>query len=242
MEAAEPGELRLGQAGDHAEDVGLDGVAQAGLEADHVVERAQRIVLAELDDGMGLDRRVARIGEPDRLHRPVAQRFAAALGHHLDRQAAVEIGDPLPVVVLVRLAGKKRIDEGVVFGLVHGAVDVVGAAAAGAGLVVARLEPGDVHVDRIEMDDGRDGIEEGERLLAGEIADGLCQRSGGERAGGDDHTVPVRRRQARDLAAFDGDQWLCGKRRGDGFGEALAVDGQRPAGRHLVRIGGAHDQ
>ena len=42
------------EAGDHAEDVGLLGVFQLGLEADHVEERAERIVLAELDDGVGL--------------------------------------------------------------------------------------------------------------------------------------------------------------------------------------------
>ena len=33
----------------------------------------------------------ARIGQPDRLHRPERQRLLAALGHHLDRQAALEV-------------------------------------------------------------------------------------------------------------------------------------------------------
>ena len=60
VQAAEPGELRVLEAGDHAEDVGLDGVAQPRLEADHVVERAERVVLAELDDGIGLVRRLVR--------------------------------------------------------------------------------------------------------------------------------------------------------------------------------------
>ena len=76
MQAAEPGEFGVLQARDGAEDAHLLGMLQLGLEADHVVERAQRIVLAQLDDGIGLHRRVVGIGEADRLHRPVAQRLA----------------------------------------------------------------------------------------------------------------------------------------------------------------------
>ena len=53
VQAAEPRELGLLQPGDHAEDVGLRAVLQLGLEADHVPQRAQRIVLAQLDDGVG---------------------------------------------------------------------------------------------------------------------------------------------------------------------------------------------
>ena len=77
---------------------GLLAVLELGLEADHVVERAEPIVLAQLHDRIGLVLRGMRIGESERLHRPVPQRLAAALGHHLDRQAAVEIGGCLPVV------------------------------------------------------------------------------------------------------------------------------------------------
>ena len=64
---------------------------QLGLEADHVVERTQRVVLAKLHHGIGPPSG-ARIGKADRLHRPEAQGFAAALRHHFDRQAAFEIG------------------------------------------------------------------------------------------------------------------------------------------------------
>ena len=108
-----------------------------------------------------------RVGQPHRLHRPVAQRLAPALGHDLDRQAAVEIGRAFPFLELGLVAGDQRVDEGVVLRLVHRAVDVVLAGAAGPDLVVARLEPADVHVDRVEMDDRRDGVEEGERIGAG---------------------------------------------------------------------------
>ena len=72
------------------------------------------IVLAQLDDGVRLLVRPVRIGEPDRLHRPPAQRVAAALRHHLDRQAAVEIGGLLPVVERHAVAGEERVEEGVV--------------------------------------------------------------------------------------------------------------------------------
>ena len=115
MQAAEPGEFGVLEPGNGAEDALLRAVLQLGLEADHVVERAELVVLAQLHDGVGLHRRIVRIGEPDRLHRPVAQRLAAALGHHLDRQAAVEIGRVgLPVLEVDLLAGEQRVDEGVV--------------------------------------------------------------------------------------------------------------------------------
>ena len=65
------------EARDHAEDAHLLGVLQLGLEADHVPQRAERVVLAQLHDGVGRAPPVVRIGEADRLHRPEAQRFAA---------------------------------------------------------------------------------------------------------------------------------------------------------------------
>src|SRR3546814_4323115 len=53
MQAAEARELGVFQAGNGAEDAGLLAVLQLGLEADDVVERAERIVLAELHHGVG---------------------------------------------------------------------------------------------------------------------------------------------------------------------------------------------
>ena len=75
---------------------------------------------------------------------------------------------------------------------VERAIDVIGARAAGAGLVVARLEPRDRHVDALAMHDRRDRVEEGERVLAAEAADGVGKRRRGERAGRDDDVVPIR--------------------------------------------------
>ena len=56
------------------------------------------------------------------------------------------------------------------------------------------------------MHDRRDGIEERQRVLAGELADRVGQRRRGEGAGRDDDVVPVRGRQAGDLLARDFDQ------------------------------------
>src|SRR3546814_9679935 len=53
VEAAQPRELGLLQAGDGAEHADLFGMLELGLEADHVPQRADRIVLTELDNGPG---------------------------------------------------------------------------------------------------------------------------------------------------------------------------------------------
>ena len=91
MKAAEPGELGLIEARDRPEDLYLFGMFQLGLEADHVEQAAELVVLAQLHDRVGFDPGLVRICQAERLHRAVAQRLAAALGHHFDRQAAVEV-------------------------------------------------------------------------------------------------------------------------------------------------------
>ena len=52
MQAAEPGEFRAFEPGDGAEDADLLRVLQLGLEADHVEQRAELVVLAQLHDGV----------------------------------------------------------------------------------------------------------------------------------------------------------------------------------------------
>ena len=227
MHAPEPGELRLFEPGDHAEDASLLAVFELGLEADDVEEGAERIVLPELDDRVGLDLGIMGVGEAERLHRPMAQGLAAALGHHFDRQAAVEIGRALEFAKLGLLRREKRVDEGLVLVAGHRAVDVSLGAAARPFLVVARLHPCHAHVDRVAMHDRRDRVEEGERALAGQPADRLGQRFGGERPGGDDDIVPVLGRQAGDLVALDGYERMAEDGRFDAVREAVAVDRER---------------
>src|SRR5208282_1955862 len=120
-------------------------------------------------------------------------------------------------------------------------IDVIGAGTGGPGLVVARLEPGDVEVDRVAMHDRRDGVEEGERCFAGKGADRIGKRRRGERAGGDDDAVPVRRR-LEDFLSANVDERFALDRRGDRGGKAFAVDGERSAGRQLVAISRTHYQ
>ncbi len=171
----------------------------------------------------------------------MAQGLAAALGHHFDRQAAVEIGRALEFAKLGLFRRQKRVDERLVLVAAHRAIDVSLGVAAWADLVVARLHPRHVHIDRMAVDDRRDRVEKGERAFAGQLADRLGQRRGGERPRRDDHIVPVLRRQAGDLGAVERYERMTEKRGFDGLREAVAIDGERASGRHLVRIGALKD-
>ena len=65
----------------------------------------------------------------------------------------------------------------------------------------------------------------------------------GQRAGRDDHIVPILGRKPRDLAALERDERMGEDRRLDGFREAVAIDGERAAGRHLMGVGACdHDR
>ena len=68
------------------------------------------------------------------------------------------------------------------------------------------------------------------------------QRRRGQRPCGDDHAVPLGRRQSRHLAALDCDQRMALEVPRHVAREQVAVDGQRPARRQLVTIARRHDQ
>ena len=183
-----------------------------------------------------------RVGQADGLHGTEAERVPPALGHHLDGEAALEIGGvAFPVLEFGLFRREQRVDEGLVLRLVHRAVDVVGAGSGRAGLVVAALEPGDVEIDGFAIDDGRDRIEEGERILAGQGADGFRQRRRCQRTGRDDRVGPVFGGQAGDLPTLDPDERFGRDRGSDGVGKAVPVDGEGAARRYLVGIGGGKD-
>src|SRR6202012_1161463 len=91
VQAAQPRELRVLQAGDGAEQAHLLAVLQLGLEADDVPQRAERIVLAQLHH-RPRPLAGARIAQADRLHRAEAQALWPGRGDHLDRLAALEVG------------------------------------------------------------------------------------------------------------------------------------------------------
>ena len=240
MDAAQPGEAGVLKSGDHAEDLGLRAVFHLRLEADDVVQRSQGVIPPKLDHRVGFFPRLVGVRQPDRLHRAVAQGVAAALGHDLDGQAAVEIARRLALAELGLLGGQKGVDEGVVFVARHGAVDIGGPLLLGLALVIAGLPPGHAHVDGVGMDDGGDGVEEGERVGPGFRRDGLPQGGRGQRAGGDDPVAVLG--QGGDLAFLDGHQRMGAQRGGHVGREGVAVHGQRAARGQLVAVGGGHDE
>jgi len=127
-----------------------------------------------------------RVRQTDRFHRPVAQGFAPAFCHHFDGQAAVEITCRFARFELGLVGRQQRVDERLVFGFRHRAVDIGGAFFLGLALVIARLPPGDGHVNRVGIDDGGDRVEKGQRILPGFGGDRVGQPARGQRAGGDD--------------------------------------------------------
>ena len=79
-----------------------------------------------------------RIGQTDRLHRAKAQGLVSAGGHNFNGHAAFEIGRILlPFPEGHFLTGHQRVNERVILGLVHRAVDVVLAITVISGFVIA---------------------------------------------------------------------------------------------------------
>ncbi len=175
MQPTKTCELCILKAGDHLEDTGLRAVFQLRLETDHIVERAKRIILTQLHDRIGFHCRVMLIGKAHWLHRPMAQCFGAAFGHDFNRQAAVEIGRTFPFLELSRIAFDQCCDKSLILVLIHGAVDVILAGASGADLVVARLEPANIHIDRIKMHNRRNRIEKCQCIGASLCLNGFSQ-------------------------------------------------------------------
>ena len=191
MKSPEARELGILQARDHPENARLLAVLQLGLEANHVPQRAKRVVLPQLHDGMRTPPG-ARIVEADGLHRSEAERVVAALGHDFDRQAPFEVWRRgFPILEDGFFAGEQRIDEVVVFRLRHRAVEIVGARASRPGFVIARLAPDDGVVDAVAMHDGSDGVEERERPFTGEFADRGAQAGRGQRSRRDNDAAPT---------------------------------------------------
>ena len=224
MKAAQTREFGALQTGNGAEDARLLAVFELGLEPNHVEKGPEPVVLAQLSDSVGLHPRLMLVGEAKRLHRTMAQGVAPTLRHHLDRQAAVEIGC-FPVVKGDLLACKQRSNESVVLFVCERTIDVSGGGAAGSRLVIARLQPGARHIDRIAVNDRCDGIEECKRALTCERRNRVGERRRCQRSRRDDDAVPSGRRYSCDLFAADVDQRVRVERRRDGGGKALTVDG-----------------
>ena len=226
------GELRVFQAGDHAEHALLLAPLEPGLEAHQIVVGGGLVLLAQLHHGVGLSAR-ARVDQPHGLQRAVGQRLAAPGGQDLHGETALEHQLLLEVVQRGQLGLCQCVVEGVVFVLGHGAVQVVAA------LVIAALAEDLRHVQRIRRHDGRGGVEEVQRGRAGQLfqraAERLvCQRAGGHDAG--------RVGDFGHQRALDGDVRVVFDLLRHQRGEHVPVHGQRAARGHARRLGTAQNQ
>src|ERR1700728_15893 len=104
------------------------------LKADKVIAIGAQIFFAQLHHGPWRFAG-ARIAQADGLHRPEAERVAAATRQNLDGQTAFEIIELLPLLRLRGLSGQQRVEKAVVLFASKRAVDVVGRS-----LVPARSE------------------------------------------------------------------------------------------------------
>ena len=180
MNLAVAQEARVFEAGNEAQDASLLAELEMILEADEVVAVGAQILFAQLHDGPG-SFAGARIAQANGLHGTEAEGVAAAAGQHFDGQAAFEIVELLPFLGFGGFGGEQRVEKAVELLAVHGAVDVVGSAFVPAGGHVDAI-----HVDGFGIDDGGDGVVEGEVAGAGEALDLAAEGVGGERAGGED--------------------------------------------------------
>ncbi len=187
MDGAEAQELRIREAGNHAEDALLLGNAKPRLEPDEIPHPAGAIFLPELRDGVRLTAR-PRVAQPHGLERAEAEHIAPALCHHFHRETPLEVRHLVEVVPPVLIRRQQRVDERLVLLARERAIDV--RALVGATLdrllSVPRRPEHDRLVDRVVRDDGRDRVEEGEPVDAEARADGLGEGVGRERTGGDD--------------------------------------------------------
>ena len=242
MQSAKPCEFGVLQTRDGAEQADLLGVFKLGLEPDHIPDRAQLVVLPQLHHCVGpatarvLGRCPVRVVEPDWLHRAIAQGIDPARCHHFNRHAAFEVGSvgfPLAELGLFAIEQALMKSEILLFG--HRAVDVILAA-----LVPACSHPGDVHIDRIAVDDRRDGIEERQTVRAGRGSDTGSECGGREGTGRDDRQAS--RWQSVNPFADHGERWQLCKPLFNLGREHIAVHRQRRPGGNLGHLCGGHDQ
>ena len=96
--------------GNHREHPALFGYPEPGLESDQVPHLSRAVLAPELHHRERLPAR-PRLGKAHRLHRPEAERVAAAAGHLLDRQAPFEVRHLVELVRGELIGGEERIDE-----------------------------------------------------------------------------------------------------------------------------------
>lgn len=198
-------------------------------------KRGAAVILAELDDGI---RQFACTGQfqADRLHGAVAHGIDAAAGHDFDGHAAFKDAVVFfKVVEFGTFSRRQGLPESFVFFFGERAVEIVCPTLAVAGGAVDFS-----HIQGVDGDDRRGGVVEMEVILPGQAADGIGQGVTGQGAAGDDADLVVR--QFRHFFVADGDQGMILEFFRHVLAEGDAVNGQGPASRNAVRIGGIHDE
>jgi hypothetical protein len=164
VDAAEAQELRVREPRDHPEDALLLGVAEPGLEADHVPHPPGAVLHAQLHH-RPRPPPGARVDEPHRLERPEAERVAPAPRHLLDRHAPLEVRHLVEGVRRRPVGGHERVEERLVLLAGHRAVEVRALPAGPLHRFAPPPRRPERHrrVDRVGGEHRRDGVVEGER-------------------------------------------------------------------------------
>ena len=175
-----------------------------------------------------------RIAQAHRLHRPKARRVPPAPRQLLDRQAALEVLQLLPLLRLHALRRYQRIVEAVVLFLGHRAVDVVRRA-----LVPPRRHVHPLAVDRIRLHNRRDRVVKRQVLLPGQPRNLARQRRRGQRPArhnGEPIKVIAFDLQPRHLFAHHRDPRLARNRLANPPRKLRAVHRQRMPRRHRALV------
>ena len=243
MNATEPREDGLFQSGDGPQDICLRAIFHLRLKPDHIIKRAERIILAQLHNRMGFDRGVMRVGQAHRFHRPPTQSLRTAFGHDFDGQAAFEIGRVFLEVLKFGFVGLDQgLDESVILILIQRAVDVIRTVATRSFFVITGLHPRLIKIDRVFVNDWSYRIEKGETVFARLVQNCICERGRGEGTRCDNRIAPLFGRQAFDLAIFNRDQRVRVKDGCDRLRKGIAINRQRAARRQFGHVAHAHNQ
>ena len=217
-------ELRLPKARNQPEDAALLRPGEVCLEADEVVGGVGGVLGPELDGGPGAPAGPG-VGEAHGLQRAEAEGLVSRSSDLLHGLAGAEEVGLLELAGDDALGGEKRLKEGVVLFLIHGAVEVVSRP----GLLIAGLFEDHLAVERISVDDGCGGVKERHGVRSHGRGDRLEERVGAEGAGRDNAgslgNLPH-------LLADHLDERLALHEAGHLGRELIAVDGKRPSGGH----------
>ena len=138
-------------------------------------------------------------------------------------------------------AFEQRSDKSLVLFFVHGAIDIISTIAAGTSLVVARLKPCGIEVNRFLVNDWCNGIEKRQRIFTGKLMNGRRQSWRGEGAGRDNHVVPILGRETFNFFALNLNIGVSANPAGYLFGESNPIDSQCTAGGNFVCVSRRHD-